>query len=450
MSDLFAEFSGISFNTWKNKIVKDLKDIQFEELIRTDDNGLPVFPFYNRENSVPMGDSLFSNPDWAITQTFWAANERTANGEILSALNAGLEAVLVDFGDKKYCDYEALFKEVELSCIRSMFRVDYPAAMLVYQLKDYLQNLYPEKAPVDCSFRFDPIYNYLQLPAKFLKPVAEEYLDFFKSAGSYFQLFVDASLYQNAGASTTFQLGAAIAHLNEYIEFLKPSLTTGTALKVCVQSATGTLFYEEIAKLRALRSLVALLLEEHGLNAFVEISGVTSNLYCSPVDAYTNLLRDTISGMAAVLGGCDTLEIRGFAAAEQSEVPKDFSKHLARNQQLIFKEEAYLNKVADVGLGSFFIEKRTDDLAREAWKHFQEIESKGGLLATFDSGWLKNQMEEQAQLLVRQYREGKRILIGVNKYPNPTEEKQSFSPDRHDEKGIAALNIARELLVQEG
>jgi methylmalonyl-CoA mutase len=150
--------------------------------------------------------------------------------------------------------------------------------------------------------------------------------------------------------------------------------------------------------------------------------------------------------MAGVLGGCNALEIYAFDATNPDEKHPEFGTHLARNQQLIFKEEGYLHKVADVGSGSFFIEKRTEELAMEGWKRFQETETKGGLMVSFEDGWLREQIDQQAQQLIQQYKEGNRILIGVNKYLNPREEKNSFSKEPLNKKGIRKINIAKEIL----
>ena len=104
---------------------------------------------------------------------------------------------------------------------------------------------------------------------------------------------------------------------------------------------------------------------------------------------------------------------------------------------MIFKEEAFLADVADAGAGSFFIENYTKELTETAWKSFQLIEKKGGLIAISKSGELKERVEKEASQLRDEYVSGKKILIGVNKFPKAKEKvsRKSISISL-SEKGI--------------
>lgn len=452
MKDLFSEFATVTFQEWKEKIIKDLKGGDFENLFHKDENGLVVAPFYNEQNSVNPILFAKDNPDWLLTQHLSVNGERATNKVALQTLNAGANALVFDLGNQQNCDFETLLNGVAMPYIHTVFRVTYPAARLVYSFKDYLQNGYPSENPKNCFFHYDPIADYFQFPEDYSKPEAGDYLDFYKSAKAYFRLSVDGALYQNAGANSVLQLALALAHLNEYLHFLQAEATEEKPLRVIVNMATGTGFFEEIAKLRALKLLLPLLLETYGRQVIVEVSVETSNLYRSPVDAYTNLLRDTVAGMAAVVADCDYLVIHAFDQEVAEKKTSGFGAHLARNQQLIFKEESYLNKVADMGSGSFFIEKRTEEIAEAAWKMFQEIEHRNGLLAAFKEGWVQEIIKKQATQLIEQYQVGKKILIGVNKYANlegPKNEIHGTEP-RVKEQGIRPVNLVKAILQGRG
>ncbi len=88
--------------------------------------------------------------------------------------------------------------------------------------------------------------------------------------------------------------------------------------------------------------------------------------------------------MSAILGGTDSLTVEPFDAVFRH--PDEFSERIARNQQLILKEEAYFDKVADPAAGSYYIENLTNLISENAWKLFLEIEDQGGFLSCLKSG----------------------------------------------------------------
>ena len=90
------------------------------------------------------------------------------------------------------------------------------------------------------------------------------------------------------------------------------------------------------------------------------------------------------------MGGSDSIEVTPFDAA--CKPSDDFSRRMARNTQVILKQEAYLDRVADPAGGSYYVESLTDSLAREAWKLFQEVEAKGGLLKAMQSGFVQQEI----------------------------------------------------------
>ena len=101
-------------------------------------------------------------------------------------------------------------------------------------------------------------------------------------------------------------------------------------------------------------------------------------------DPYVNLLRGTVAGFAAGVGGADAVTVPPFDAALGASTP--FSRRIARNTQSLLVMEAHLARVIDPAGGSWFVESLTDALARAAWAFFQELEAAGGVVAALDSG----------------------------------------------------------------
>jgi methylmalonyl-CoA mutase len=123
--------------------------------------------------------------------------------------------------------------------------------------------------------------------------------------------------------------------------------------------------------------------------------------------------------MSAILGGADSLTVEPFDTVFRQ--PDEFSERIARNQQLILKEEAYFDKVADPAAGSYYIENLTSLIAENAWKLFLEIEEKGGFLACLKSGLIQSKLSESAKKRQNDVATRKISLLGTNQYPNTLE-----------------------------
>ena len=123
----------------------------------------------------------------------------------------------------------------------------------------------------------------------------------------------------------------------------------------------------------------------------MEIHSVTRIWKDEVADPYINLLRTQTEAMSAILGGTDSLTVNTFDIATCP--PDEFSERMARNQQLILKEESWFGKVVDPAAGSYYIENLTSLLAEETWKLFLELENKGGFLEALDSGFVKSLIE---------------------------------------------------------
>ncbi len=173
----------------------------------------------------------------------------------------------------------------------------------------------------------------------------------------------------------------------------------------------GSVYFVEIAKLRAARLLYARVAEAYGVRAETRIHAVTALSNKSIYDPWTNLLRSTTEALSAVLGGADSVRVQAAG----------YPARLARNVQLILKEEAHLGKVADPAGGSWFIENLTASLAAEAWKLFQQVEAMGGYAkarAFIDSSIAASRGAKEKEFASR-----RRVMVGVNHYPDLTEKR---------------------------
>ncbi len=156
-------------------------------------------------------------------------------------------------------------------------------------------------------------------------------------------------------------------------------------------------------------------------------------------DAYVNMLRTTTGTMSAVLGGVDSFTVMPFDTP--FEIPTDFADRIARNQQLILKEEAHFDKVADPAAGSYYIENLTESLAVAAWDLFNKIQDEGGYLEAVRKGMIQGLIKESAAKKFSNVATRRETILGTNQFPNFTE-TMKFTPeawvfeadDRRDEK----------------
>src|SRR5690606_11464961 len=131
-------------------------------------------------------------------------------------------------------------------------------------------------------------------------------------------------------------------------------------------------------------------------------------------DAHTNLLRQTCEAMAAAIGGVTSISLAPYDA--HIKEPSSATHRWARNIQLILKEEAHLDKVADPGAGSYYIEKATDNLITAAWALFIEVEKEGGFIASLQSKLIQRKIETAAQMEKEALHKNQRVVIGTSKY----------------------------------
>ena len=146
-------------------------------------------------------------------------------------------------------------------------------------------------------------------------------------------------------------------------------------------------------------------------------------------DAHVNLLRSQTEAMSAALAGVDSITVRPFDKIYQT--PDDFSERIARNQQLLLKEECHLDKVVDPSAGSYYVEVLTNSLADVAWKLFLEVEEKGGFSVAVNAGEIQNAVNASHVARKKAVATRREILLGSNQYPNFTE----VAADKIQEKG---------------
>ena len=233
---------------------------------------------------------------------------------------------------------------------------------------------------------------------------------------------------QEAGANQAQELAFTIA---DGLEYVRAALNNGLkvddfAPRLSFFFAIGMNFFMEIAKLRAARWLWATLMKKY-FNPKNEKSMMlrthcqTSGVSLTEQDPYNNIVRTTIEAMAAVLGGTQSLHTNAFD--EAVALPTEFSARIARNTQLILKEETGITKSIDPLAGSYYIEALTGRLIASAEKIINNIEELGGMTKAVEKGIPKQMIEESAAKRQASVDSKASIVVGVNKYQSKSDSK---------------------------
>ncbi|MDX9907865.1 MAG: methylmalonyl-CoA mutase family protein [Mariniphaga sp.] len=435
---LFDEFPGTDTQAWEDRITEDLKGADYEKkLVWKTNEGFAVKPYYRAEDLEALngqGDLIPgqfpylrgtkpTGNDWRICQSIDIADIAEANRQAVEALSKGATAVSLNASNvKSAADADNLLKNIDLAKVW----VNLNSVSNYNELLGCLKGEHMAEAYI--TFDFDPI-SYALLKGNFHASEKEdmtEAAELLKNAGGKVPhlrgITVNAHFFHNAGATLTQELGYALAAGNEYLA----SLTSNglsideVAPKIIFTFATGSNYFMEIAKLRAARMLWARIVEQYhpknDCSSKMRIHSVTANWNKTIYDPYVNVLRSTTEAMSAALGGADMITVLPF-----DYVYKDadtFSQRIARNQQIILKEESSLDKVADPAAGSYYVENLTASLADAAWKIFLEAEAAGGMIAAIKAGTVQQKVAESAKKRRDDVATRKIVLLGTNQYPN--------------------------------
>ncbi|MEQ8815706.1 MAG: methylmalonyl-CoA mutase subunit beta [Thalassobaculum sp.] len=235
---------------------------------------------------------------------------------------------------------------------------------------------------------------------------------------------VDSSPYHAAGADEALDLGYALATGVAYLRAMETAglAPADAARQMVFCLPVGVDVFLGIAKLRAARALWARVLEACGVPEGQR--GMTLHVTTAPRawagrDAWVNMLRATVATFAAATGGADSLTVLPYTHA--LGLPDGFARRIARNTQLVLKEESHLARVVDPAGGSWYVEMLTDKLAERAWGHFQAIEAAGGMAKALLSGSVARACAEAWSARERRIARRREELTGVNAFPKVDE-----------------------------
>lgn len=442
---LFTEFPPISTREWEQAILKDLKGADYaKKLIWKSPEGISVRPYYRAEDLDQLNTSEFNPMEfgfikatdgkanaWLIRQDIEVTDYDQAKEKALWLLSHGVQSIGFKMEEPHTVEeIREFLKDLPLEEAEFSFEGFVPAQIITV-LNEMADSgkLDPEKVHGSCQW--DMLGDF-SLYGSFEFEEDDEYTamaDWINQSARFPGLKiigVHGRNFHQAGSTIAQELAYSLAQAGEYMAELTETGVSAelVASKISFHFAIGSNYFMEIAKFRAARMLWTRILEGYELEKDqmppMYIHAETSRWNQTVYDPFVNLLRNTTEAMSSVLAGVDSLTVLPFDYPY--EVPTDFAERIARNQQIVLKEEAYFDQVADPAAGSYYIEYLTASIAEVAWKLFQEIEEAGGYTEAFYEGKIQDAIVTAAIERDQNIAQRKEILLGTNQYPNPAEE----------------------------
>lgn len=471
---LFSDFPPVSTQEWMDKIQVDLKGADYEKkLVWKTNEGFKVKPFYRQEDleGLKTTDGLpgqypylrgikKDDNTWFIRQDIRVDDPAEANAKALDILNKGIDSLGFHVPAKALdADFiRTLLKDICCECIELNFTT---CQRHTLQLAELLVAYFKEKGydpeKIQGSVNFDPISKMLQ-KGKDLSGIVAKGAELVKVLAPFPKfrcIAVNSLKLNNAGAYIYQELGYALAWGNYYLNALVEAgiPVDLAARKIKFNFGISSNYFMEIAKFRAARMLWADIVKAYGPTEECACKMVahteTSTFNLTLFDAHVNLLRTQTEAMSAAIAGVNSITVTPFDKVY--ETPNEFSERIARNQQLLLKEEAHLNRIVDAAGGSYYIENLTVAIAQQAWNLFLETEDAGGMLAAIQQGTVQDTVNASNKARHEAVSKRKEILLGTNQYPNFSERAEGKMPvscccgcgGHENEAAFASLNTDR-------
>lgn len=442
---LFTEFPPVPTEKWEEVITADLKGADYErKLVWRTGEGFNVRPYYRAENlegirflgsqagEFPFVRGTRTHNRWHVHQTVEVKSPKEANAEALKLLNSGVDSLGFSIVKEGFtaADLDELLREISIPAVELTFcgvQTGNVAGLMLDKLeKEGLT------ADAHVAFCIDPLVKGLSQKGDFCSPDGEKcfakIVSLVERTREYKHIrivTVSAGIFSNAGSTIVEELAFALSAGNDYLARLTDAGVDAetAARKLRFSFSVTSNYFMEIAKFRAARMLWANIVKEYGPEkncaCKMMIHARTADWNQTVYDPYVNMLRGTTEAMSATIAGVHSLEVTPFDAA--FEDPTEFSKRIARNVELLLKNESHFDQVVDPAGGSYYVENLTQSIATEAWKLFLEIEEKGGYTEAYKAGFIRERIAASAAAKDKAIATRRQTLLGANQYPNFTE-----------------------------
>ena len=443
---LFTEFPPVPTEKWEEVITADLKGADYErKLVWRTGEGFNVRPYYRAENlegirflgsqagEFPYVRGTHAHNRWRVHQTVSVVCPKEANAEALKILNAGVDSLgfCIASADFSAADLDMLLKDICIPAVEITFCGEKMANVAELVLAK-VEKEGIAKEDVRIAFCIDPLVKGLSSKGDFCSPNGEKCIarivELIHKTKEYKHVrivTVAGQTFGNSGSTIVEELAFTLSAGHDYLVRLTDAGldVDAAARKLRFSFSVSSNYFMEIAKFRAARMLWANIVKGYGpaknCACKMQIHAETSRWNQTVYDPYVNMLRGTTEAMSATIAGVHSLEVMPFDASFEN--PTEFSKRIARNVELLLKNESHFDQVVDPAGGSYYVENLTQSIAAEAWKLFLEIEEKGGYTEAYKAGLIVERIKASAAAKDKNIATRRQTLLGANQYPNFTE-----------------------------
>lgn len=443
---LFTEFPPVPTEKWEEVITADLKGADYErKLVWKTGEGFNVRPYYRAENlegikflgsqagEFPYVRGTHAHNRWRVHQTVSVVCPKEANAEALKILNAGVDSLgfCIASADFSAADLDTLLKDICIEAVEITFCGEKTAHVAELVLAK-VEKEGIAKEDVRIAFCIDPLVKGLSSKGDFCSPNGEKCIarivELIHKTKEYKHVrivTVAGQTFGNSGSTIVEELAFTLSAGHDYlVRLMDAGLDVDQAArKLRFSFSVSSNYFMEIAKFRAARMLWANIVKGYdpakNCACKMHIHAETSRWNQTIYDPYVNMLRGTTEAMSATIAGVHSLEVTPFDTSFEN--PTEFSKRIARNVELLLKNESHFDQVVDPAGGSYYVENLTQSIAAEAWKLFLEIEQKGGYTEAYKAGLIVERIKASAAAKDKNIATRRQTLLGANQYPNFTE-----------------------------
>lgn len=458
---------GPAIKDWQTLVKKETKGRTADELVWQTPEGIAIKPLYTAEDTKDLEHmdnlpgfapfkrgpkaTMYAGRPWTVRQYAGFSTAEKSNAFYRKNLAAGQQGLSVAFDLATHRGYDSDHERVEGDVGKAGVAIDSVEDMKILFDQIPLDKVSVSMTmngavlPVMASFivaaeeqgvapeqlagtlqndilkEFMVRNTYIYPPAPSMKIVSDIIAYTTARMPKFNSISISGYHMQEAGATNVQELAYTIA---DGIEYVRTAIGSGMdvdkfAPRLSFFFAIGMNFFMEIAKLRAARILWATLMEEKFTpqdqrSLMLRTHTQTSGVSLTSKDPYNNIMRTTIEGLSAVLGGTQSLHTNSFD--EALGLPTEFAARIARNTQLVIQEETGITNVIDPLAGSYYVESLTSELVDAAMVLINEVEEMGGMTKAVESGLPKLRIEEAAALRQAAIDRGEEVIVGVNKY----------------------------------
>ncbi len=404
-------------DAWRALVAKTLGEKPFESLEKATVEGLPIAPLYAASQTAAAFPPRPFEPAraWDVRTLSAHPDPAKVNAELLADLTGGAASVIV----KGHATVDALARALK-DVIVELAPVGLDAGFHGPQAADALHAVAKASPGAWLNFNLDPISTFAETGAS-PGPVEAHIISAATVAARHAQTYPQAQLFlasgrvaHEAGGGEALEVATAAAAAIAYAKALvRAGLPVSDAFsRITLGLSADGDYLLGIAKMRAARAVFARIATASGADAQARIEAKSSRRMLTAQDAWTNMIRLTVAGFGAAVGGADAVVLGTFSDA--LGLPGALARRQSRNAQLVLQEEANIGKVADPAAGSGYLETLTDQIARAAWDRLQAIEAAGGLVAALESGLIARDVDAASTA------RGELKILGVTAFP-PTD-----------------------------